>query len=130
MIAPATQLMFQGTAGEALALYAAVFPDFEVTETSHYGPGETRAEGLLKEAQVSFAGHALLVLDSPIDHAFGFTPAMSLFVAFEVEETFEAALAALSDGGEVLMPAGAYGFSRRYAWIADRFGVSWQLNLP
>ena len=23
-----------------------------------------------------------------------------------------------------------YGFSTLFTWIADRFGVSWQLNLP
>ena len=36
--------------------------------------------------------------------------------------------AALSDEGAVLMPPGDYGFSRRFAWVNDRFGVSWQLN--
>lgn len=36
---------------------------------------------------------------------------------------------ALGDGGKALMPLGDYGFSQRFAWLADRFGVSWQLNL-
>jgi len=29
----------------------------------------------------------------------------------------------------MLMPAGGYGFSQRFAWLQDRFGVSWQFNL-
>ena len=29
----------------------------------------------------------------------------------------------------MLMPPGDYGFSRKFAWLNDRFGVSWQINL-
>jgi len=29
-----------------------------------------------------------------------------------------------------MMPLDNYGFSQKFGWIADKFGVSWQLNLP
>ncbi|MBT2482403.1 VOC family protein [Streptomyces sp. ISL-94] len=37
---------------------------------------------------------------------------------------------ALAEQGAELMPRGSYGFSARFGWVNDRFGVSWQLNLP
>jgi len=33
----------------------------------------------------------------------------------------------LSPGGVVMMELGEYPFSKRYGWIQDRFGVSWQI---
>jgi len=35
----------------------------------------------------------------------------------------------LGDGGRVLMELGEYDFSRRYGWIQDKYGLSWQLIL-
>jgi predicted 3-demethylubiquinone-9 3-methyltransferase (glyoxalase superfamily) len=62
-------------------------------------------------------------------HEFSLTPAFSLFVECASDEEIERLFAALGDGGATLMPLGAYGFSRRFGWVNDRFGVSWQLNL-
>ncbi|WP_219999912.1 VOC family protein [Halomonas sp. LBP4] len=61
--------------------------------------------------------------------ALTFTPSMSLFVESESEAELDEAFAQLSSGGEVLMPPDDYGFSARFTWLNDRFGVSWQLNL-
>lgn len=35
----------------------------------------------------------------------------------------------LSEGGMTLMPLDVYPFSRKYAWLNDKYGVSWQLTL-
>ena len=35
----------------------------------------------------------------------------------------------LQEDGQVHMPPDNYGFSDRFAWAEDRFGVNWQLNV-
>ena len=38
-------------------------------------------------------------------------------------------ISALTEGGTVFMPLDRYPFSEKFGWIADKYGVSWQLNL-
>ena len=125
-----THMMFQGDAKKAVDLYSSAFKDFEVGEVESYGEGEQVVEGLFKLANVSFAGHELIIFDSPPVHDFSFSPSMSIFVDFDTQDELEAAFAKLSEDGEVMMPLDNYGFGRRFGWITDRYGVSWQLNLP
>ncbi|HEX4815113.1 MAG TPA: VOC family protein, partial [Nonomuraea sp.] len=65
-----------------------------------------------------------------VQHGFTFTPSMSLYVTCDTEEEIDRRYAALVEGGAALMPLGSHGFSRKFGWVNDRFGVSWQLNLP
>jgi predicted 3-demethylubiquinone-9 3-methyltransferase (glyoxalase superfamily) len=123
-----TQLMFEGKAEEAMTLYVSLFGG-SVTALEKYGPGQHGKEGTVKRAEFTVGGHRLACIDSPVPHAFTFTPSASLFVECADEAELDRALATLSDGGAVLMPPGNYGFSRKFAWVSDRFGVSWQLNL-
>lgn len=130
MIKVKTHIMFQGDAQEAVDLYSSIFKDFTVGNVESYGEGEQVAAGAFKMAEVSFAGHDFLVYDSPPMHDFSFTPSMSIYVDFDTVDELETAFAKLSEEGQVMMPLDDYGFSKRYGWVADRFGLSWQLNLP
>ncbi|MBI3930079.1 MAG: VOC family protein [Armatimonadetes bacterium] len=126
----ATFLMFnEPVAEQALQLYVSLFRDSEVRLVEHWGPGEPGREGTVKRAEFTLAGHHLMVFDSPVKHEFGFTPATSLFVECESESELDRAFAELSVGGGVMMAPGDHGFSRKFTWFSDRFGVSWQLNL-
>ena len=125
-----THLMFSGDAAAALALYAQVFPEFRVESIEHYPPGEHGAAQTVRRADAVFGKHRLIVIDSPVKHDFTFTPAMSVFVDFDSAESLDEAFEKLSKGGRVFMPIADYGFSRRFGWCGDCFGVSWQLNLP
>jgi len=125
-----TFLMFTGRAEEAMNCYVQTFPRSRIVTVERYGVGETGAEGSVKRAVFELNGTQLQCIDSPVEHAFTFTPSMSLFVDCDSRQQLDVAFQRLSEGGHVLMPPGEYGFSRWFAWLADRFGVSWQLNLP
>lgn len=60
---------------------------------------------------------------------FQFNPTISLMVACETVEEVDAKWKALVDGGTELMPLGKYPFSKWYAWVKDRYGLTWQLML-
>lgn len=123
-------LMFEGAAEEAMQFYVALFRDSEVKRIERYGPGEPGAEGSVKLAEFNIVGQRVLCIDSPAKHPFTFTPSISLFVECDSEDELEAFFARLSENGQALMPLGDYGFSKKFGWVNDRFGVSWQLNLP
>jgi len=60
---------------------------------------------------------------------FKFTPAVSFYVACETAEKVDALWQKLSEGGSVLMELAKYPFSEKFGWVADKYGLSWQLNL-
>ena len=127
----ATFLMFQdGAAEEAMNFYVSLFTGSEIVRIERYGSGEPGKEGCIKRANFKLAGHDLICFDSPVKHAFNFTPSVSIFVDCDNETELDRALEQLLAGGQALMPPGNYGFSTKFGWVVDRFGVSWQINLP
>jgi predicted 3-demethylubiquinone-9 3-methyltransferase (glyoxalase superfamily) len=123
-------LMFQGgSAQAALDLYFATFPDSRMVRVEHWTQGEPGPAGTIKVALFTLCGREFMCSDSPMKHDFSFTPSSSTFVEFGSAAELEQAFQTLSEGGQVLMPLDNYGFSRRFGWVNDRFGVSWQLNL-
>jgi predicted 3-demethylubiquinone-9 3-methyltransferase (glyoxalase superfamily) len=69
---------------------------------------------------------AIHVIDSPIEHGFGFTPSISLTVRAASADAVDGMFS--RQGGTVLMPLDRYPFSERFGWVTDRFGVSWQVT--
>ena len=123
-------LMFEGRAEEAMNFYVSLFPDAKIVTVKRYRKGGSGREGTIEQAVFEIAGQRLMCIDSPAKHAFTFTPSISLFVQCTSESQIEEITKKLSENGTALMPLGKYGFSKKFAWIQDRFGVSWQLNLP
>jgi predicted 3-demethylubiquinone-9 3-methyltransferase (glyoxalase superfamily) len=85
--------------------------------------------GQIAMARIRIGGLEIMLNDSPPVHDFTFTPSTSTFVECDDEAQLRRLTEALGEGGKVMMPIDAYGFSTLFTWVADRFGVSWQLNL-
>jgi predicted 3-demethylubiquinone-9 3-methyltransferase (glyoxalase superfamily) len=115
-------LMFQGgVAEEAMRFYASLFEGAEIHDVARH------PDGKIAKASITLAGQTVFCSDSPIAHAFTFTPSSSLFVECSSEDELRRLAKEL--GAAELMPVNNYRFSRLFAWVADRWGVSWQLNL-
>jgi predicted 3-demethylubiquinone-9 3-methyltransferase (glyoxalase superfamily) len=123
-----TFLMFDGGAEAAMLLYTSIFDGAFIEKIERWGPSEQGKEGSVKRGRFEITGHSLTAIDSPVKHAFTFTPATSLWVECIDEVELDLAYEKLSEGGSVLMPLGNYGFSKKFGWVNDRFGVSWQLS--
>lgn len=124
----ATHLMFIGTAEEAVRFYLDVFPGGSIDSIHHYGDEAGAMAGQVMRCDFRIGDAWFVAIDSPAKHDFTFTPSMSIFVECASLDELDGAVAALSEGGEQLMPPDDYGFSTRFCWLTDRFGVSWQLN--
>ena len=119
-----------GQAEEAITFYVSILKNSQITAIDRYGANEPEPEGTVRLARFMLAGREYMAIDSAAAHNFTFTPAFSIFVTCESESELEKMYEVLSTGGGVLMPLDNYGFSRKFGWVNDRYGVSWQLNLP
>lgn len=123
-------LWFDTQAKEAADFYVSCFPDSKITGfyTIHNTPSD--------DAQVvnfELAGHSFNAISAgPL---FKFNPSISFIVNFDPSRDGNARgnlddlWKRLSEGGDPLMPLGEYPFSKYYGWIADKYGLSWQLML-
>lgn len=129
-----TFLMFvgeqYGKAEEAINFYISLFKESGILHIDYYKANEPGGkEGTVKHATFTLAGQTYMAIDSGAAHQFNFTPAISIYVNCESEEELETLYKSLSEGGSLLMPLGDYGFSKKFGWVADKYGVNWQLNL-
>ncbi|MHA6251734.1 VOC family protein [Oceanobacillus sp. CAU 1775] len=126
-----TFLMFQdGNAEEAMNFYTSIIEDSEITSVVKYGANEDGPEGTVIQASFRLKGQEFMCSDSYIKHIFDFTPSISIFITCDTEDELNNLYEKLSEDGQELMPLNDYGFSKKFGWVNDRFGVSWQLNLP
>lgn len=134
-------LWFDGNAKEAVEYYVSIFPDSKVVSTAYYPKS---AEEGLEDFQLDFAGKELTIefelggqrfTAINAGPEFNFNPSISFMVNFDpsrdeqARERLDQLWTKLIDGGSALMPLDEYPYSKRYGWVKDRYGLTWQLIL-
>ncbi len=129
-----TFLMFvgdkAGKAEEAIKFYTSLFENSRVDKIVKREKDEHgEKKGTVYSATFTIQGQQYMAMDSSIGHPFNFTPAMSIFVHCSSENEIDQLYKKFMDGGQALMELGNHGFSKKFAWVSDKYGVSWQFNL-
>lgn len=130
-------LWFNNEAEQAAKVYTRLLPNSRIKGTSRYperidNPAN-KPQGSIMTVEAELAGRPFTLLNGgpnvepnpSLSFILNFDPSMDP----KARENLDAAWAALSLEGDVLMPLDSYPFSERYGWIQDRFGISWQLIL-
>lgn len=107
-----------GQAEDAIDFYTSVFDQSAVGDVARYGPDQhPDEEGSVMYADFTLAGQRFAAMDSAQEHDFTFTEAISFLVDCEDQEAVDYFWERLSAD-----PA-----AERCGWLADRYGVAWQI---
>ena len=118
-------LWFDTQAEEAAEFYTSLFDGAKILSVSRYGEGAPAPAGTAMSVNFELKGQPFIALNG--GPAFQFTPAVSFLVACRTRDEVKSLWSGLSPGGAPLMDLGEYPFSELYGWMADRYGLSWQV---
>lgn len=106
-------LTIKGKIAEAADFYINTFGEGKIAQTSPF------------VILVQLSGEKLMLLnDGPTAKP---NPSVSFMVISATAAETEQYWNQLVKEGEVLMPLDTYGWSEKYGWVQDKYGVSWQL---
>ena len=124
-------LWFDTQAKEAAAFYVRTFG--EASAVTHEGTIRGTPSGDCDVVTFRLRGYEFMGISA--GPAFAANPCISFMVNFDPSRNADAAADldriwnALAEGGKVLMDLAEYPFSKRYGWVQDKYGFSWQLIL-
>ncbi|QQS44330.1 VOC family protein [Candidatus Roizmanbacteria bacterium] len=120
-----THLWFDTQAKEAAEFYTSLFSGSSIDHVSRI---TDTPSGDCDIVSFTLSGEPFMSISAgPI---FKFNPSISISVQCETEEEIKKLHKALMEGGTELMPLDTYEFSKKFAWVQDKYGLSWQLNVP
>lgn len=123
-------LWFDKEAVEAVELYTSVFTNSKITHTTTI---KNTPSGDCDVVSFEILGQPFMAISA--GPYFKPNPSVSFMVNFDpahehdAAERIDAVWEKLIEGGKALMPLDEYPFSKRYGWVEDKYGFSWQLIL-
>ena len=118
-------IWFDGNAEEAANAYVALFPEGAILHVGRYAEHMPQPAGSVMIVEFTIGGQIFQALNG--GPQFKPNPAISFFVQVREEAEARRFYEGLAAGGKALMPLGAYPWSPCFAWVEDRFGVTWQI---
>ncbi|MBI4856384.1 MAG: VOC family protein [Acetobacterium woodii] len=115
-------LWFDKEAEEAAVFYMSLFKESKLKDKTILNDTPSGTATMLT---IELAGQDFMLISA--GPFFKFTPAVSFLIACDSQEEVEVFWEKLIVDGEEMMPLGAYPFSEKYGWVADRYGLSWQI---
>lgn len=115
-------LWFDTQAVEAANWYVSIFAHSHITRVSQL---HDTPSGDVDTVEFTLDGVDFSAISA--GPTFALNAAISLMVTCRSAAEVDALYAQLGKDASILMPLGAYPFSKRYVWLEDRFGVNWQL---
>jgi predicted 3-demethylubiquinone-9 3-methyltransferase (glyoxalase superfamily) len=108
-------LWFDGNAKEAAEFYCSLFKGSKITTENPM------------VAMFELNGTKMMGLNG--GPMFKMNPSISMFVLCETIDETNKLWDKLLEGGKVMMPISEYPWSKRYGWIQDKFGFTWQVSV-
>ena len=124
-------LWYDNNAEEAVNFYTSVFDNSKILSITRYNEDSAKAAGQKADSAMTIGfqleGQNFTALNG--GPHFKLNQSTSFFVYCESDEKIENVFKKLSKGGQVIFPLDKYDWSPKYAWIIDKFGLSWQLDV-
>jgi predicted 3-demethylubiquinone-9 3-methyltransferase (glyoxalase superfamily) len=116
-------IWFDKEAKEATAFYVSLFKNSKITsiETIKDTPS-----GDCDMVSFKLSGQDFMAISA--GPHFKLNPSISLFVVFTNEKEIKETWDKLKMGGKILMPYNTYPWAKKYGWVQDKYGLSWQLS--
>jgi predicted 3-demethylubiquinone-9 3-methyltransferase (glyoxalase superfamily) len=120
-------LSFPDEAEHAVDLYICLFPDSSIRKLSFYGLEGPGPKATVRFCRFRLSGEDFAAMDGQAENLF--IPAVSFVVNCATEEEADTLWNKLAERGAPLVMLDRYSLTRKYGWIRDRYGVTWQIDL-